>query len=199
MNLKKSIVFGLLALLTIHVKAQSNDYVITTSNDTLNCKISISFFTKNYSYKLSQEGKSIKIKPTEIKEYYLSNKKDLFMAFYLEKKDKPEYFKVLEKGKILLVEQVTSQTFAGPMGTAPTTYTNQEWFITKGTDTVKELKHNSIKFTGESRNSRKSNFEEMIADNATVLDKYKTEDKFSFKQLRNLVHLYNTGEPLKKE
>ncbi|RFZ95014.1 hypothetical protein D0C36_05665 [Mucilaginibacter conchicola] len=195
LNLKGVLACGAV-LCALNVKAQRNDYVINAKGDTIHCEVSSS------KYKING-GKSIKMKPDSIREYYRSEKDECFRAVYREKKSKAEYFKVLEKGKIMLFEGITS--YAGgfsPMGGYHGGSSSTQWYITKGTDTVKEVKNNDFtmfNLFGKSHKARKNDFEEMISDNADVLAKYKAEDKFSFKQVRNLIHIYNTGEPFKEK
>ena len=39
----------------------------------------------------------------------------------------------------------------------------------------------------------------MIKDNKEVYDKYLADDKFGFAQIRNLIHLYNTGRSFESD
>jgi len=195
LNLKTLLVLVAASLCSLIARSQTQDYVITANNDTISCKVSTSFLSGNTSYKVA-DGKSIRVKPEEIKEYYVASKDKIHMAMYREKKKKPEFFVVLEKGKIILLEGITTSFYGGMPGTVPLSSSSTQWYLSKGTDTVKEVKNSQLNLFGKSRKERKNDFEEMISDNTDVLNKYKAEDKFSFKQLRNLVHLYNTGQLL---
>ena len=37
--------------------------------------------------------------------------------------------------------------------------------------------------------------EDLLSDNKAVYDKFIADDKVSLKQIRNIIHLYNTGKP----
>ena len=89
---------------------------------------------------------------------------------------------VVESGKINLYELITNYN----------NVTVTEWFASKGTDTGILIKDNSL-----SGNRKRRDFEALIADNKAVYEKYTADDKFRFNNIRNLVHLYNTGEPYK--
>jgi len=188
--------------LTVAAKAQKRDYVITANQDSVYCTISRSFFSGNSSYKLN-DGKSFKIKPDEIKEFYLGNEDVKQRSVIRQGKKKHEFMTVLEDGKISLYQELTSNP--GHMGANGMYYggtSSTQWYIAKGNDTVTEVKNNDFSLAiifNKSRKHRKADFVEFISDNQAVYDKYKAEDKFSFKQVRGLVHLYNTGEPLKKD
>jgi hypothetical protein len=99
---------------------------------------------------------------------------------------------VVESGKINLYELITSTTSQGANG-AMYSASNTEWYVSKGTDTAILIKGNLL-----ARQKRKNEFADLLADNKTVYDKYMTEDKFSFDQIRYIVRLYNIGE-LNKE
>jgi hypothetical protein len=98
---------------------------------------------------------------------------------------------VVEDGKINLYEMIVTTTTPGMNG-ASYSNSNTEWYVSKGTDTAMILKG---KLFG--REKRKNDFAELLADNKAVYDKYMSDDKFGFDEIRNLVHLYNTGEPYK--
>jgi hypothetical protein len=199
LNLKLIALCAIAALCSFSAVAQNADYVITTNNDSIPCKISTNLFG-GISYKVDSSSNSVKIKPAEIKLYYISKKKELTSAVLKPKSSKYQFMKVLERGKINLYEDAyNTGGYMSPTGGFMPGSNNQLWYISKGTDTVTEIKKNNIELFGKSRSERKADFERFISDNQAVLEKYKTEDKFSFKQLRNLVHLYNTGEPFKEE
>lgn len=189
-------------LLTVGAKAQKRDYVITANKDSVYCTISRSFFTGNSSYKVN-DGKSVRIKPDEIKEFYSGDKDVKQRSVVKAGKKKHEFMTVLEDGKISLYQEITSNP--GGMGANGVVYggtSSTQWYIAKGNDTVTEVKNNDFSLAiifNKSRKHRKADFVEFISDNQAVYDKYKAEDKFSFKQVRDLVHIYNTGEPLKKD
>jgi hypothetical protein len=182
----QAIIFIAAITLTFSANAQS-DYVITVKGDSIPCKISTPLFG-GIKYQSATMSEPKKINPDEIEEYYITGQNVLHRAIFIDNNRKPVYSTVVEKGRISLFEMVyTTTNFNGAMATTTTTKT---WYITKGTDHAKSLKSTGIFF---GRSKRKDDFAEMLNDNKGVYDKYMAEDKFSFGQIRNLVHLYNTG------
>ncbi|MDB5153450.1 MAG: hypothetical protein JWR54_2201 [Mucilaginibacter sp.] len=195
--------FVALLLFTLSTKAQNTDYVITVQGDTLACKISELGWVHNGNYKTAQMKSRKQILLSEIKEYCVSKHNVIYRKVY-KRANKPssaEYLSVLENGKINLYEEIyTTSYMSAGSNMQYNSSINTKWYISKGSDTVKVLKNSDISLATlffKSKEKRKNDFAEMIMDNQEVYDKYLTDDKFSFKQIRNLVHLYNTGETLK--
>jgi len=183
--LKKVVICIAAILFTLGVKAQSQDYVITTQGDSIPCIIKIPLITcGDGNYKTSTNGPSVKIKPEEIKEYYISKKKTLYRAVIKEGKTKPEFLLVLETGKISLYEEVTD-VYVNNTVTQVT-----KWYVAKGSDIARPLKTDDV-FMSKSKKQRKGEFTTLISDNHLVYAQYAAENKFSFKQIRNLVQQYN--------
>lgn len=173
-------------VITVNIKAQ--DYVITVKGDSIPCRISAPLIGK-MKYKVDSMGESKKIKPDEIREYYIARKNDRERAVYKDSTGRPWFMTVIEKGRISLYQVITIYYHNG------LTTSSTEWYVGKGSDYVSDLKTSSL-FSLKSKRKRKDIFAEMLKDNKAVYDKYMADDKFSFKQIRNLVHLYNTGQPL---
>jgi hypothetical protein len=175
------------------------DYVITTKGDSIPCNINKPFFG-SIRYQGASMTKAQKIEPDAVKEYFRSKNNDLQRVVYKEDDTDPLFMKVIEKGKISLYQLIitrttTTSTATTGYGSTTTTNSTKTWYIAKGTDSVKEFKTSAL-FASKSRKERKDDFGEMLKDNKAVYNKYIAEDKFSFKQIQNLVHLYNTGQPL---
>jgi hypothetical protein len=184
--LKKVAICLAATLFTLGVKAQSQDYVITTQGDSIPCSIKIPLITcGDGNYKTSANGPSVKIKPEEIKEYYISKKNTLYRAIIKEGKTKPEFLLVLETGKISLYEEITEVY----VNNTVTTVT--KWYVTKGSDVARPLKTDDV-FMSKSKKQRKGEFTTLISDNNAVYTQYTAENKFSFKRIRNLVQQYNS-------
>jgi hypothetical protein len=189
--------------LSLNVKAQEQaerpktqgqypDYVIMMNGDSIPCNVNISIF-KGFRYSTTDSTKLTKIKPDKIKEYYVARRHILWGSAVKEDSSRV-FLELLEKGKINLYEDYY-----------PTTYGSNkiQWFVSKGSDTLQKLKSSGMLFSSP-RKERKDNFSEMIKDNEAVYNKYTTENKFTYDQLRNLIHWYNTGQqlpqsPLKKD
>lgn len=184
--LKKAAICIAATLFTLGVKAQSQDYVITTKGDSIPCTIKIPLIScGDGNYKTSANAPAIKIKPDEVKEYYISKKNSLYRSVTKEGKTKPEFLLVLETGKISLYEEVTDVY----VNNTVTTVT--KWYVSKGSAIVRPLKTDDV-FMSKSRKQRKGEFTTLISDNHVVYAQYTSENKFSFKRIRNLVQQYNS-------
>jgi hypothetical protein len=182
--------FVLFVLLTAGFTSQAqNDRVISTNGDTVACEVYQPFFHANkasYRYKTSN-GDSRKITADSVKEFYNADRSIWFRRVIADRK-KHWFMSVVEDGKINLYEIIVTTTSPGANGVFYNN-SNTEWYVSKGSDTVTILKG---KLFG--REKRKNGFAELLADNKTVYDRYMADDKFGFDEIRNLVHLYNTGE-----
>lgn len=177
-----------------HLFAQ--DYMITKNGDTIKCSITGPSTWGFYKYKTAENAEAAKIRTSEVKEFYMAEKKTLTHVVFIKKKKyvMSLFMPVVEKGKINLYEVTTgAYMYYGATGTSSYN-TTKVCYISKGTDTVSELKTNVI-FNSEFRQSSEDKFAEMIKDNAAVYNTYITNNEFSFKELRNLIHMYNTGLP----
>ncbi|BAU55222.1 hypothetical protein [Mucilaginibacter gotjawali] len=185
----KTLIFIAVTTFAFTVKAQS-DYVITVGGDSISCKIIAPAFGP-IKYQSAAMDAPKRIKSDEIKEYYLSGDRQLYRAVFINYDKRATYLNVIENGKISLYEVINTTYSSMTMASI----TTKVWYIGKGTNYVKDFKSNGL-FNSRSRNERKDGFAEMLEDNKNIYDKYRTEDKFSFEQIRNLIHLYNTGKPL---
>jgi hypothetical protein len=191
---------NLIALTTLLVaaltaRAQNNDRVITVTGDTIACQINLPVFSAP-KYRTSKNEKAKKIKTDSVKEYYTADKSTWYRRVFYDPKvlwvrNKVCFMTVVESGKINLYELITSTTSYGANGTMYSS-SNTGWYVSKGTDTAILIKGTLL-----ARQKRKNEFADLLADNKTVYDKYMADDKFGFDEIRNLVHLYNTGEPYK--
>ena len=196
--LTQASVFVILLLFTLSTKAQNRDYVITANGDTLACTITFPAFVQYGKYKTASMDKPKQILMGEIKELYLSKHNILIREVYKHpgKKWSAQFMTVLENGRINLYEEAINYTHMDAGGGMYTSSSNK-WYVSKGSDTLKVIKNSDYSMSAlffKSKKSRKNDFVEMIMDNKAVYDKYLADDKFSFEQIRALVHLYNTGE-----
>ncbi|GAB2687669.1 hypothetical protein GCM10027037_07440 [Mucilaginibacter koreensis] len=146
------------------------------------------------NYKINPSGEKVKITPESVKEYFVARKNVHERAVFKNGKSEPMFMSVVERGKISLYEVIYRNYGANGISSTTT-----EWYMSKNSDTVTALKTSGLFFLSKSKQQRMDNFKDMIADNKEVLDKYLADDKFNFKQLAGLVHLYNTGKPLSNE
>lgn len=91
---------------------------------------------------------------------------------------------MLETGKISLYEE-TTDVYVNNTVTKVT-----KWYVTKGSDIAQPLKTDDLVMS-KSKKQRKGEFTTLISDNNAVYAQYTSENKFSFKRIRNLVQQYN--------
>ena len=196
---------NILVLASLSSKAQNKDYVVTIQGETLPCTITSSAFTHYGKYKTDQMDSPKEISMDEIKDYYISKDRTLYRKV-LKRPGKPgsaQFMAVLENGKINLYEEEITNTYmtSGPNGVTHSS-SSAVWYISKGSDTLTAIKNEDFSISSvffKSRKTRENVFAAMIMDNKDVYDKYLADDKFSFKQVRDIVHLYNTGRSFESD
>lgn len=192
-------VVGILILFAPCAKAQDvsqeselpdTSYVIRVTGDTLYCRIKFTFFGGKGEYRTDDMKDWKVIKSDDIKECGMRRrgKWSYVRPVYNPDQKRGMFLDIVEKGKINVYQQIV--VIKSGFGYGTNTIIN--WFIAKGTDTLKELKTTSL-FFFKSRKNRKDEFGEMLMDNKDVYGVYMEEKKFSFKKLRQYVRLYNTG------
>ena len=184
-------------------KLLAQEYVITIKGDSIPCKIKFPF-GGSVKYKSDTMQKFNKVNTDEIKEYYSSDDSSLYRAVYVDNSKKPTFLEVVEKGKINLYQEViSSPPHSVTTGIAfSITAQNTIWYISKGSNYVQQLKNSNYTITGlfeKSRQKRENDLIEKIMDNKPVYEKFIADDSFSYKEIRNIIHLYNTGQPFKEK
>jgi len=174
------------AFMLFAYKLKAQDYVIKANGDSVACTINKPLIGA-MKYQPNGSGGYEKITPETIKEYYIAKRNNMQHSVMMSKHSKPVFMTVIEKGKINLYELIVTM-YTGTMTTESKT-----WYASKGEGEVIELKTSSL-FLGTSKQKRKDELADMFMDNNDVYNKYQAEDKFSFNQIRLLVHLYNTGK-----
>lgn len=196
----KSLRILFLIILTLNtvvgkLSAQTEDYVITQKGDTIKCVITKSVWSANYTYKSPEMAKPQKIYVEDIKEFYNSETNTLVRAVRKSEKGNLFFLALIEGGKIDLYEEVVNQQYSNGF-TGVTSYNNyKKWYIAKGANVVQMLKTSDVSLGAvfvKSKKQRESSLAEMIADNKEIYDKYITDNDFSFKEIRHIIHLYNT-------
>lgn len=187
-SIPKFLITAILFCFALSVKAQTEDYVITSKGDTIHCKVSTSMVGLG-KYKSPEMGDAVKITIEDIKEFYIKRKDDRERAVAVEDRDQPFFMKVMENGPINLYQHIVFEYSSGPAGTHSTTV----WYISKGLGVASPLKSANV-FLGKSRKDRKDELAEMLQDKQDVYNKYLEENSFSFNKVQKIVHYYNTGE-----
>src|SRR6185312_2024784 len=198
MKIKLLSITGLL-LIAFTAPAQNKDMVVTAAGDTIHCEITHSLLGGDLKYRTSKDQKAIKITIDNINAYYIADQSKWVRKIYYKGgqhyKAGRSFMTVLESGKINLYEEI--ETYAvnshsvGPMFGTSSTSSYKLWYVAKGNDPAARVKGD---FTGIQK--MENEFAEFLADNKTVYDMYMSYNGLSFDKLRNLVHLYNTGQPL---
>jgi len=184
-----------LFILSISAKAQDNDYVINNHGDTILCKIKTPAFGGDPRYQPLNAPKDdyTKISIENIKEYYLSDPQVAFRRIYKDSTGKgpnPVFMRPLERGEISIYLEDVSSSYAGAKG--PYTVQSAVWFITKNSDTASAIKTAVVGIIKDSRDNRKDVLAELLKDKKGVYDKFIKDDKFKPRDIRNIIHLYNT-------
>ena len=187
----KLLLFSASILVTLNANAQRYwDYVITVKGDSIPCKVDYAFLGGPWQYKTNTMSKPKAINTDEIHQVYVAEGNKLYEPVYNDDKKRSEYLIILEKGKICLYELIYI-LYTQNNGQSEVT----EWYIGKGADHVQYLKGSGIDL---GRGKRKMDLAEMLKDDKNVYDKFLADDSFSFDEIRNIVHLYNTGEQYKE-
>ena len=180
--------FTLTVLLSINARAQQYpDYVITVKGDSIPCIITSPSFSMS-RYQDSTMAVSEKITPDRIKEYYISSLAELHHAVYIEADKLPTYLTCAEKGRINLYYYLQT------VSVGKSTMTVVKWFA--GKDWADHADDFNVALLSETKTKkqRKSAFTLLLKDNPRVLNKFITDDDFSFEYIVKIVRLYNTGE-----
>lgn len=153
--------------------------------DTLKCLITGRVLGDG-RFKSPDMKKPQKIFIEHIREYYISETNTTYRAV-IKPNNTPVFLPVIEKGKIALYEEQVDSSMPGINGGIGFHSFKTNWFVSKGTITVDDLKRH-----------RKEKVANLIRDNKAVYDKFMLDNDFSDEALRNIIHLYNTGKPLQK-
>ena len=175
--------------------AQKQDYVITKTGDTLKGQ----FTGKKFQADNWEKPKKLDL--DDYKEIYKARDNNLSRAVLLPGSGGPEFITVLESGKINLYRlESTEYSYMTANGHWYSTGSAMRLYVGKGNDSVQELDYTTpMMIHFKSKKKRMNLLAEMLNDNKDVYDKFINEDKFNFGQIRNLVHLYNTGRPLESD
>ncbi|MGZ3872091.1 MAG: hypothetical protein ACXVJD_04200 [Mucilaginibacter sp.] len=188
-----------LCVLTLRLKAQDQDYVIPVYGDTIKCTINQPFMSDHGRYQAAGMKSSKKIRIEEIKEYYVAKNKKLYRAVF-KSRTNVVYMEVLENGPISLYDEFFNRTSSvnGVM------YSNSSdiWYVGKGSIIVTPIDDYGFSVSNlfaKRKKQRINEFTELIRDNKIVYDKFIADNTFDNTEIRNIIHLYNTGEPFQEK
>ena len=192
LSTKAILIIGLL-LSAFSLQAQNWDYVIKINNDTLKGQ----FIGKKF--KAIGWDKAKRLYLNEYRETYNASDNAVSRAVVISRNNEPVFLPVIEKGKINLYRKIVynmAYITPGANGMWTGGGASAEFYVSKGTDSVSRLDYSQFGTIHlESKKTRMNVLSEMLKDNKEVYNKFIAEDKFNPDQIRNLIHLYNTGRP----
>jgi hypothetical protein len=175
--------FVIILFFATSTKAQTHDFIVTNTGDTVACKILAPGFGSYIDrYRTADNGPAIKLDPKKVKAYYDSKYKLLRRAVYKEGKKNPEYFS-FASGAIKLYEEDFQHGWV----------TTKFWYVSKGTDTIYQIKATLISF--KSKAARMDMFGEMLKDDPAIYQEYIADNKFSMDKIKALISEYNSKHP----
>jgi len=199
-SIKKFILLGTVSLISLSLKAQFEDRVITDKHDTIHCKLSRGWMGV-IKYK-TDKGDPIKIELRNVREFYSENKKMWVRRVYITSSRIPCFVDVLVAGKLNLYEMSGKLTFydgsltyahVNPMSTSYVPPTKTQNFVAKTTDTAEVVMDDDIS-RGKNKELLDAKFVPFIQDNKDVYSRYQAEGHISFAELKKLVEMYNAGK-----
>ena len=185
--IKKVLLTGFFCTISYFASAQ-NDFVVTMENDTIRGQAITGLFGGAVKKFIPVSGGKIKVKPDKIKEYYISSSQKNMVAKITPGTTREIFLERLEKGSIELYELNRTHYHYSAYG-GGTTSRQVNWYVSKAGAPIVLLKHNS--WLTFSKDRRKNEFFDLIKDNQELADRFTTSDKFSFKEIKSLISLYN--------
>ncbi|PWS29267.1 hypothetical protein DHW03_05460 [Pedobacter yonginense] len=189
-------IFCITLLCTFFTQLHAQDFVVTSTNDTIRGEIEKEIFGF-YRFKPQGSDNSIKIKRQEIKEFYKAEKEVNFLVRQIPWKRRPEFLERIIKGKIDLFEYGSYGGGAyhpgAPGGAGSFSGSGMsiiEWYACKSNGELFEVK--STSFFG-SRRERKENFYKLISDKPELLEKFMKNDDYSLEAIEACIKEYNSN------
>jgi hypothetical protein len=184
-----SLILFLVAFYQARCFAQ-NDYFVTTRNDTVYCQIKDghyrSFVSKGLMQYKNSTGKTYQVRLDTVQAFFVAGDTAIYVLKYLPVSNSRVYLRWLEKGKINLYEELA---YANNYSEE-----NKYWFISKGTESLVQIKTNGTYGNIGSRKDRVKAFLNAVSDcpNVTTELKYTDLDKnYDFDVVRGFIKMYN--------
>ena len=166
-------------------------YVVNLNGDTVKCEFKKPALGQLKYRAVNSADKFKKPSLEIIKEYYSTYDSTVYIAIAADSGSSYlQFLQRLENGTIKLYEQVinTQGTYMNGMWMGGST--NLYYYITKHDSPLKAIKSNTL-FTGGSRKSRREYLTSFFSDDATLAEKFKSDDNFDLKTLRHYISTYN--------
>jgi hypothetical protein len=198
-SIKKLVLLSAASLISLSLKAQFEDRVITDKHDTIACKLSRSMMGA-YKYKTAKDD-AIKVDMGNIREYYTGNKKLWVRRVYITSSRVPCFVDVVITGKLNLYEMsyknayydgylTYSSTSSSLGGGQPRSKT--QYFVAKS-DTAEVVLDDDLS-RSRSQELLEAKLVPFIQDNKSVYDQYQAEKRVNPDGLKKLVEMYNSGK-----
>jgi hypothetical protein len=179
MNHYHLLLVGVFLQLSIKANCQaSTDYAVNTHGDTLQGKIKINWMTEKV--KLKTNTGTYSISNGDYTTYFIARHKALYEKIATDRSH-VLWTRVIERGKINLYEIIQRRA---------RNQTQTTWFIRKNEPVSYTLKRSGI--AGNiGKKGDGDIIKEFISDNPVVLNEYEMRSRYTFKNLRHLIEVYN--------
>lgn len=182
-------------------KAQDSDYIITTKGDTIKGQLN------GRRFKAKGWDKAKRISLDSILETYVAEDDILKRAVYNPNGTERIFMTVLENGKINLyvhneIEPVVGAAYMIPLKVLTPTVgaiSSPHWYVAKGMNTMEELNVSVGIISFKPSKKHMDVLAQLITDNKELYNKFISDDKLTLRQVRNIIHLYNTGKPFEEK
>lgn len=185
------VLFTFLCLVSIfsfkHANAQESGYLITLSNDTINCSI-FKNLKGEYTWKTPADRNWRDF--TGAKEYHLNQSNVTYRLKTLPDTNRILFLKVVEKGTVSLYEYFVIKSSFNGRG-----FRTIRWYASKNDNQrVEEVKSNEPD-NQFNFGDYKQTLYTLMADKPKVLAVLKRKD-YNFNEIKAAVYLYNNGHPM---
>ncbi|HET6256292.1 MAG TPA: hypothetical protein VFE32_19605 [Puia sp.] len=177
----KTLLASLFILLTIPVRAQWYDFIVTLRHDTIYGNLKYRFSMPST---LETEQGSFPIDTKTVESYFSASRKTLARRRMLPGKKKYLFIPVLETGAITLFAFSTN---AGVNGSTTTTF-----YAQKGDNALVEVWTNRGLFGNDNKIQRQA-MADLISDNPTVRQTFDSDTKYDAIDAQYYIHEYNKG------
>lgn len=198
--MKKILLLAIAIFFAGNLFAQQCCYVITNNNDTIHCvKLKIAAIGRAVKYKQNENDSYTTLTPGEVKEYQVSSDSSVWRAERLSGLQSHIFMRVVEDGRICLMENVQTYSSFNQYGGGYTSSSSTNWYISKDGAPATMLKSNTWVIIGASQSERRNELADMLADDPSVAADYQSTKKFSFENIRKLVKQYNQDMASKRQ
>jgi len=189
------VVFIILIMLKRSNAEPVEGYVINMQGDTIKCTFDKAFFG-SAKYTPLNDKHAVKIDADKIKEFCYADKLPFVSINLLEHK-KRIFATRLEKGSICLFEMIEARTSGAIGSPGSTSSTITYWFVSKtgGNDVIPVYVGGKYLVTLAGGDKVKKRFDDLLSDNAALVEKFKSKDDYSQEAIQAVIQEYNRAAP----